>query len=62
MEYVTLLPSEPRADLMRKMWRDRMDGTKRKVEVCSCYNPTSRIQGVHYSTALILLEKQVHVL
>jgi hypothetical protein len=35
MEYLTLQQSEPRADLMRKMWRDRMHGTKRKVEVGS---------------------------
>ncbi|XP_024379368.1 serine/threonine-protein kinase TOR [Physcomitrium patens] len=34
MEYLSLpSPKEPRADLIRKMWRDRMHGTKRKVEV-----------------------------
>ncbi|KAG0576661.1 hypothetical protein KC19_5G097200 [Ceratodon purpureus] len=33
IEYLTLQQTEPRADLIRKMWRDRMHGTKRKVEV-----------------------------
>jgi len=34
IEYLTLQQAEPRADLIRRMWRDRMTGTKRKVEVC----------------------------
>lgn len=33
IEYLTLQQDEPRAVLIRKMWQDRMEGTKRKVEV-----------------------------
>ncbi len=34
IDYLTLLPvQKPRAELIKKMWRDRMHGTKRKVEV-----------------------------
>jgi hypothetical protein len=47
MEYLPLPLDDPRAALIRKMWRDRMQGTKRKVEV-----------GVHNIYAISLKEKQ----
>lgn len=47
MEYLPLPLDDPRAALIRKMWRDRMQGTKRKVEV-----------GVHKLYATSLKEKQ----
>jgi hypothetical protein len=47
MEYLPLPLDDPRADLIRQMWRDRMQGTKRKVEV-----------GVHNIYAISLEEKQ----
>ena len=47
MEYLPLPLADPRAALIRKMWGDRMQGTKRKVEV-----------GVHNIYAISLKEKQ----
>lgn len=47
MEYLPLPLDDPRATLIGKMWRDRMQGTKRKVEV-----------GVHKIYVTSLKEEQ----